>query len=317
MRLLAICWFLLLRVGALKAQPAEYQANVRKAEEQLSAKDYAAAAQSYSAAFKSFGWRALQKDRYNAARAWAMSGVADSAFFNLYRIVEKLKFDNLDQVTAETNFQPLYKDARWTDLCTKIKANQPAMPELSKELRAIYEDDQKYRLMIESVEKKYGHASAELHRLLGVINEKDSINLLKITAILDQHGWLGPDKVGYDGSQTLFLVIQHNELSVQEKYLPMMREAVKNGNARGADLALLEDRVNMRNGRKQIYGSQIGQDHETGAYWIFPIEDPKNVDKRRAEVGLGNLSEYVSTWGLLWNEEEAEKMEKTPFDSKK
>jgi len=302
----------------LKAQPAEYQANVRKAEEQLSAKDYAAAAQSYSAAFKSFGWKGYQQDRYNAARAWAMSGVGDSAFFNLYRIVEKLKFDNLDQVSAETNFQPLHKDARWADLCAKIKANQPTMPELRKELQAILEDDQKYRLMIDSVEKKYGQReSAEMRRLWHTIAEKDSVNLVKITAILDKYGWLGPDKVGTDGNQALFLVIQHSDLSVQEKYLPMMREAVKSRKAEGGQLALLEDRVNMRNGRKQIYGSQIRQNPETGVYSIFPIEDPKNVDKRRAEVGLGNLAEYVSTWGLIWNSEEADKMEKTPFDPKK
>ncbi len=317
MRLLAICWLLSVCAGVLNAQPAEYHANVRKAEDQLSAKDYAAAAQSYSAGFKSFGWKGFQKDRYNAARAWAMSGVADSAFFNLYRIVEILKFDNLDQVNAETNFQPLHKDARWIDLCAKIKANQPSMPELRKELEAIYEDDQKYRLMLEDVEQKYGRESAELQRLWGTINEKDSVNLLKVSAIIDRYGWLGPDEVGSDGSETLFFVIQHNNLSVQEKYLPMMREAVKKGKARGSNLALLEDRVNMRNGRKQIYGSQIRQTPKTGEYWIFPIEDPKNVDKRRAEVGLGNLSEYVSNWGLIWNDEEAEKMEKTPFDPRK
>lgn len=314
MRLLVACLAFLFGEILAYAQPVEYKTLIQKAEEQLAAKDYSAAGRSYSAAFRSFGWKGYQDDRYNAARAWAMANEPDSAFFNLYRIVEKLNFDNLDKVTAETDFQPLHKDSRWADLCAKIKANQPGMPELRQELLAIREDDQKYRLMLDETEAKYGRESAEIRQLWQTIAEKDSINLLKISTILDKYGWLGREEIGSDGNQTLFLVIQHSDLSVQEKYLPVMREAVKKGKARGADLALLEDRVNMRNGRKQIYGSQIRRDPDTGMYSIYPIEDPVNVDKRRTEMGLGPLAEYVSNWGLTWNKEEADKMEKSPFE---
>lgn len=315
MRLPAVCLSLLFQGIFAFAQPAEYQTHVKQAEEQLANKAYRAAAQSYSDAFQVLGWKGYLNDRYNAARAWAMAGDADSAFVNLYRIVEKMNFDNLEKVTAEPDFEPLQKDNRWTDLCAKIKANQPKMPALRKELQTIWEEDQKYRLMLDDVEAKYGRESQEIQKLWRTIVEKDSVNLLKVSAILDEHGWLGKEDIGSDGNQTLFLVIQHSDLSVQEKYLPMMREAAKKGNARGADLALLEDRVNMRNGRKQIYGSQIRRDPATGAYSIFPIEDPLNVDKRRAEMGLGPLADYVSRWGLTWNKEESEKMEKAPFES--
>ncbi len=76
-----------------------------------------------------------------------------------------------------------------------------------------------------------------------IINEKDSINLIKIKKILDERGWLGADIIGNQGNSTLFLVIQHSDIETQEKYLPMMREAVKKGNANSSSLALLEDRV--------------------------------------------------------------------------
>ncbi len=295
---------------AFSQRPALYDAHIRKAEAFLAAKEYPAAAREYSAAFESLGWKGYQEDRYNAARAWAMSGVPDSAFINLFRITEKLKFDNLDAVTSEPDFGSLHPDARWTDLCAKIRANQPSMPELRKTLQAIRYDDQRYRLMTDSVEGRYGNASVEMDLLRKNMIETDSVNLLKVKAILDQYGWLGPAEVGPDGNSALFLVIQHADLPVQEKYLPLMREAAGNGKARRTDLALLEDRVNMRNGKKQIYGSQIKRDPNSGAYYIYPIEDPKNVDKRRAEAGLGPLADYVSIWGFKWNEEEAEKMEK-------
>lgn len=84
---------------------------------------------------------------------------------------------------------------------------------------------------------------------------------------LDERGWLGPDVIGQTGNSTLFLVIQHADLVTQEKYLPMMREAVTKGNAKGSSLALLEDRVLIRNGKQQRYGSQgtRGVTRATGA----------------------------------------------------
>jgi hypothetical protein len=96
-------------------------------------------------------------------------------------------------------------------------------------------------------------------------------------------------------------VIQHAGIKIQEKYLPMMRDAVIKGNARAGSLALLEDRVALRRGGKQIYGSQITRDDKTGKYYVMPLEDPDNVDKRRQQVGLGPLKDYVSEWGIIWN----------------
>jgi len=86
-----------------------------------------------------------------------------------------------------------------------------------------------------------------------------------------------------------------------------MREAVTKGNARASSLALLEDRVALGQGKKQIYGSQIGRNIETGEFYVSPLQDPDNVDKRRAEVGLSTLQEYVSNWNITWDVEKYKK----------
>ncbi len=171
---------------------------------------------------------------------------------------------------------------------------------LAAELDSIFSDDQDGRQQLDAVQQKYGYDSKEVKALWQSINEKDSVDLVKIKAILDKYGWLGADIVGHKGNQTLFLVIQHADIKVQEQYLPMMREAVKNNKAQPSSLALLEDRVALREGRKQIYGSQI-HGGPNGTNWISPIEDPDNVDKRRAEVGLGPLADYVANWGIKWD----------------
>jgi hypothetical protein len=139
---------------------------------------------------------------------------------------------------------------------------------------------------------------------LKVMYQTDSLHLALVRGILDQRGWLGADVIGYQGNLTLWFVIQHSDLEVQLQYLPMIQAAVKMGNARPEHLALLEDRIAVRQGRKQVYGSQMGFDPETGEFYIPPLVDPDNIDKRRSEVGLNSYQEYVSTWGLTWDIEE-------------
>lgn len=58
--------------------------------------------------------------------------------------------------------------------------------------------------------------------------------------------------VGNKGSTTLFLVIQHADLGTQVKYLPMVREAVKQHKAQASNLALLEDRVALGQGKNKF-----------------------------------------------------------------
>jgi hypothetical protein len=173
--------------------------------------------------------------------------------------------------------------------------------QLAAVLDTIYKDDQTHRLQLREIESAFGRNSDEMAAQWSLIRKKDSINSLKVQKILDEHGWLGPDAVGTQGNATLFLVIQHAALEIQEKYLPAMRDAVQKGNAKASNLALLEDRVAIRNGQRQMYGSQVGRDQETGEYFVLPLTDPDNVDTRRAEVGLGPMKEYVANWGLIWD----------------
>lgn len=290
----------------------EYDNFIKRADSLYRVKDYKNAALSYSAAFKSIGWIGTQNDRYNAACSWALAGVADSAFFQLNRIATKANFIDYAHITTDADLNSLHQDKRWQPLLQIIKQNKDKTEAnynkpLVAQLDSVYINDQKYRQQIDTIEKKYGWESKEMKSLWKVINEKDSVNLIKVKNILNKYGWLGADVIGERGSQALFLVIQHSDQATQEKYLPMMREAVKNKKASGSNLALLEDRVALEQGKKQIYGSQIGRDQETGKPYILPLEDPDNVDKRRAAVGLQPLSDYVSQWQIKWDVEQYKK----------
>lgn len=167
---------------------------------------------------------------------------------------------------------------------------------LAKELSFILKEDQKYRKRLDKIERKHGEESKESENLWHLIEQKDSINLIRVKAILDSCGWVGPEIVGESGKSALFLVIQHSDLKTQEKYLPMMKQAVINGKASASSFALLIDRIEMHNKRPQIYGSQILR--KDGNYYFYEIIDEINVNKRRSEVGLKPIEEYAKRWKI-------------------
>jgi len=65
------------------------------------------------------------------------------------------------------------------------------------------------------------------------------------------------------------------------------------GEMRASSLALLEDRVRLREGKPQLYGSQVTR-NPAGQWEARDLEDPEKVDERRASVGLPPLAEYLA-----------------------
>ena len=172
--------------------------------------------------------------------------------------------------------------------CTSLIGPDDDHATLRKRLETIYEIDQKHRSLGKMSPKRIDEQRAD-----------DKKNTAEVTAILDEHGWLGAKDIGRKANITLFLVIQHSDLQTQIKYLPMMKEAAQNGKAGKANLALLIDRIAIGQNKKQLYGSQLL--FKDSAYFLSPIEDPKNLDKRRKSMDLSPMKEYLGHFKLKWN----------------
>ena len=301
--------FFLLAISNLSAQDeAKYRSQIGEAEKLYDEKAWESSAEKYAEAFVALGNKGYINDRYNAACSYALSNQIDSAFVQLLKIAKGGHYTNYTHLLKDSDLSSLYEDSRWEEVKKHVKANKDKQEEnydkpLVAELELIFDEDQGPRRKIAAIEKEHGWESPQMKELWKEIEVKDSVNLIRVMNILDERGWLGADIIGGKGNQTLFLVIQHAPLEVQEKYLPMMREAVEKGNANARSLALLEDRVALRQGKRQMYGSQIGRDQETGENYVLPLDDPMNVDQRRAEMGLGSLQDYVGRWGITWDPE--------------
>ena len=314
MKQLLLSIFSLLFIQFSFAQNNEkYAELVKEAWSLYQTKEFQQSAEKYKEAFDQLEGKAYPNDRYNAACSYALAKDVENAFFHLFRLAEsRVKYKNYAHISIDPDLEILHKDERWEKLLTIVKANKEEYEKdfdkpLVAMLDTIYQLDQSYRMQIGDIEAKYGRDSEEMKKHWALINQTDSANLIKIKEILDTRGWLGANIIGGQGNSTLFLVIQHADLETQEKYLPMMREAVKQGNASPGSLALLEDRVALRQGKRQIYGSQIGRDPETGEHYVLPLTDPENVNERRKEVGLGPIEDYISNWNMTWDVEKHKK----------
>ncbi|MFC0516814.1 DUF6624 domain-containing protein [Mucilaginibacter angelicae] len=185
------------------------------------------------------------------------------------------------------------------------KLNRPLMAVLD----TIYQLDQSVRINYLQA-KRNNERTDIVDSLQEVMHKTDRQNLIRVNAILTKYGWLGPQKVGITGSQALFLVIQHADLQTQQSYLPMIRLAEKNGGILSSNLAILEDRINMRTGKKQIYGSQGFTDRQTGKTYIYPITDPDHLDERRKAMGMPPMKDYAKNWDVEAYKKELPEIEK-------
>jgi uncharacterized protein DUF6624 len=116
------------------------------------------------------------------------------------------------------------------------------------------DDDQRYRLQLAALREANKADSQVVKGIFKKMKVADSVNLVKVAAIIDKFGWLGPDEIGDQCNTALFMVIQHADLSTQQRYLPMMRAAGLKAKIKARELAILEDRVNVLTGKKQTFG---------------------------------------------------------------
>ena len=160
--------------------------------------------------------------------------------------------------------------------------------------------------MRDSLGKVHGYESSEFQKQNELYHRNHDINEKKILEILDSKGWPSKNIIGEQGNLTICNVLQHSELEIRKKYLPIMRKAVKEKELAPRLLARAEDRLATDRGDLQIYGGQIKYYPETKSFNVWPIINPVNVDQRRAEIGLESMAEFLSNLRnpLEWNLEE-------------
>jgi hypothetical protein len=142
---------------------------------------------------------------------------------------------------------------------------------------------------------------------------KDSVyrtHKIRLDEILQESGYPGFDLVGETGENSFFLMVQHSDFDpeFQNEVLKLLKVEVENKNASGRHFGLLTDRVQLNTGEKQVYGTQTTYIKATGQAIPEPLEDSLNVNKRRKEVGLEPIEEYLNDMTTMYFEMNKENM---------
>ena len=284
---------------------SEYSNLIRDGWKLCLEKDFSSSAKLYEAAFK-LNKNVPLSDRYNASCIYALAGNKDSAFHHLFIIANDLKWDDYNHLINDSDLKVLHTEKRWEELKSLVMQNkEQTEAHFDKNLVAvldkIYFDDQSTRNQIRAMEEKYGRNSEEMDAFWQTILKNDSINLIKVSKILDERGWPSKKLIGKRGTSTLFLVIQHASQEAQEKYLPLIEKAVADNNLPKRQYAMFYDRLLLRRGKRQVYGTQLAINNESKIPYVLPLEDPINVDIRRAKMGLNTMQENLNRWNLTWD----------------
>lgn len=183
-------------------------------------------------------------------------------------------------------------------------------------LRAVRDRDQKLRLALMDY---YARDVADsVLWCYWQIELADVENQREVFGILDAEGW--PEGLSDEANSAIFLVVDHADVEAQRRYYRDVVKAARRGYIDRGLQVTLRDRILMRGGKRQVYGTQtvsFARGDSTVCY-VWPVVRSRSIDRRRSRVNLPAMDRYVELVGdgfgfdVVWdrslNVEELERM---------
>jgi hypothetical protein len=171
---------------------------------------------------------------------------------------------------------------------------------LSRQIDSLYTIDQNIQLQIKkALEAKVRYDS--IQKLQDIEQKIFAVHIPIIKEIIALHGYPSKNMVGKESSGHFFILIQHSDQDpeFQSSILSILEKLAVQEEIEKKQYAYLYDRVQKNTGKMQLYGTQLSFDSQGNLFdrndkIIIPTDlaDPKNVDKRRKQMGLEPLEQY-------------------------
>lgn len=231
-------------------------------------------------------------DAYNLVCCFALLKDSQNAFKYLDLAIQS-GWTNDEWMQNDKDLEYLRNLPDWALYLEKTK-NQKQIFEsginkaLRNELLSLEKADQDLRKEIADLVASEGPKSPAVLAKLKQLDAVDSQNLSKLKTIIIRFGWPDIPLVGKDGSHAAFLIIQHadKDLPFQEYCLQLAEPLLKERRVNPSDYANLQDRILCGKGERQLYGTQLFTDPETGKIAFQPIADEGNLNERRQGMGI-------------------------------
>ena len=161
-----------------------------------------------------------------------------------------------------------------------------AVAELTTERVAALQEELRRRRAEDQAVRKDARRSTEMQKV-----DEDNTAFLK--KLVGEVGWIDATRFGKEAADAAFLIVQHSgDVPLMAATLPEIEKGVRAKVLDPQSFALLHDRLSLDLGRKQRYGTQLGQGADKNLV-VMPIEDRAHVEKIREELGLLPLSQYL------------------------
>lgn len=286
-------------ISPLAAQ--DYYAMIVDAEINFHREQFELAVVTYEETFDVTG-KAKPLDLYRAACAWAMLEEPQRALEKLESAIDN-GWQDLDRMVQEPYLESLRTDPNWGRLINKLEQKLAGVGEgldasLINLLAAIEADYLRYRTQLPDPEDDTSlFDPEEIQELHAQQSALDELNLQRTKAVLDQYGYPTQQQAG-DKVDVIYRVLLFADPEIQQTYLPFLEEAADRGDLKWSSLAFFVDRLRIRTGSDQWFGTQFFLNEETGKKELYAIEAPDWVDERRTAIGLVPLEMYAKRYDL-------------------
>ena len=284
-------------------KPLAFHEAVQKADSCYMAQNYEQANSYYKQAFSASDAEPQSYHYSNAAAIAAMAGDEKTAFMRLNQLISNDKEWYTSNFAENPDFLPLHQYPEWQVLKDTVEQRQQRIEkdynhELIARLRTIFLRDQEPRHAFLFACQTKPDNPVLRDSLIHAMQQADEVNLQEIRDIFDTYGFPSKTIVG-SANSVIWLVVQHSDLDTQKEFYPFLCKAAEQGELSMEDIALLEDRIALFEGKPQRYGSQIVED-STGERVIYTLLNTDSVDIWRAAVGLNPLKEYAKQMNAKW-----------------
>lgn len=128
------------------------------------------------------------------------------------------------------------------------------------------------------------------------IEKMDNRHVTSLKQLIKElNGWPTISKVGKKASTAAWLIAQHSKvLKFQKLCLRLMKKNVNDIDK--ANLAYITDIIGMNTGKGQVYGTSLETKRDENGKLVTTVprlKYPKKVNKRRKELGLIPLEDYI------------------------
>nr|WP_319267258.1 DUF6624 domain-containing protein [uncultured Draconibacterium sp.] len=242
------------------------------------------------------------ENSYRLASATALLWTSQMRDTSFYFLNYALQNDSTLDVLYDPDFLSLIDDPRWKDIEDlqfgkyELKTGAIKNKPFARALFRMIIKDQGFMYAGNIERRKYmqngGYFSTPaIFPVLAREEKNMKENESQLLKLLDEYGWPTASRVTEFAAAGAALIINHSTYEIRKKYFPMLEEAFKNGEAQPLRYAKMRDRLLVEEGKEQLYGTQLKFEGNTRV--PQSIQDPQNVDKRRAEIGLEPLTVYL------------------------